>query len=413
MNIILLLKKIIYLFEFLPKMPDDKLSLKLFRNHMRKVIFNKNNLYFLDKCTNNSKINIQNNDKLNIMVVTHDFSNTGAPKVTLDLCKKLKEIYDANIYIVGPSYGDLKEEFDKYGNVFYISDLPVKKENFAELCNKFNLILVSSLSNEMMLSLYFCKSLIKTPVIWYTHEIHKKDFMLTRVGISISDLILCVSSLVEKSIKNIDKKAKTQLLMYGLDDIKMPTYSCNKEKVIFLCIGTLSKRKNQKLFAEAIKMIPEKLREKCKFYIIGSPIEKEDFVYEAELKTMTSSIKEVEYIPNIPQKKLFEYYNMSDCIVCTSVQDPLPIVVTHGFMFNKIPVISSVIGQALLCENNKNAIIFDNQKPDDLSKILSDIAENKEKYTAIAANSRDIYDKYFSMENFKESIKNILDKYLR
>lgn len=406
------LKKILYLLEFLPKMPDDVFQLKLFRNHMRKVIFNRDNLYFLDNCNNNNTINVQENNKPNIMVITHDFSNTGAPKVTLDLCKKLKEIYDANIYIVGPSNGDLKEEFDKYGNVFYISDLPSKKENFVEFCNKFNLILVSSLSNEIMLCLYVCRNFIKTPIIWYTHEIHKKDAMLPKLGIRVSDLILCVSPLVEKSIKNIDKNAKTQLLMYGFDDIIMPVYPCSKEKVIFLCIGTLNKRKNQKLFAQAIKMMPEKLREKCKFYIIGSPLQKEDFVYETELNIMTSGIKEVEYIPNIPQKELFEYYNMSDCIVCTSVQDPLPIVVTHGFMFSKISVISKAIGQALLCENNKNAIIFDNQKPQNLSKILSDIAENKEKYTAIAANSREIYDKYFSMQSFKKSIKNILDKYL-
>lgn len=155
-------------------MPDDVFQLKLFRNHMRKVIFNRDNLYFLDNCNNNNTINVQENNKPNIMVITHDFSNTGAPKVTLDLCKKLKEIYDANIYIVGPSNGDLKEEFDKYGNVFYISDLPSKKENFVEFCNKFNLILVSSLSNEIMLCLYVCRNFIKTPIIWYTHEIHKK-----------------------------------------------------------------------------------------------------------------------------------------------------------------------------------------------------------------------------------------------
>ena len=101
------LKKILYLLEFLPKMPDDVFQLKLFRNHMRKVIFNRDNLYFLDNCNNNNTINVQENNKPNIMVITHDFSNTGAPKVTLDLCKKLKEIYDANIYIVGPSNGDL------------------------------------------------------------------------------------------------------------------------------------------------------------------------------------------------------------------------------------------------------------------------------------------------------------------
>ena len=107
------LKKILYLLEFLPKMPDDVFQLKLFRNHMRKVIFNRDNLYFLDNCNNNNTINVQENNKPNIRVITHDFSNTGAPKVTLDLCKKLKEIYDANIYIVGPSNGDLKEEFDE------------------------------------------------------------------------------------------------------------------------------------------------------------------------------------------------------------------------------------------------------------------------------------------------------------
>ncbi len=407
-----LFRKIIYFINFLSKMPNDEFQLKLFRNHMRKVIFNKDNLYFLDTCNSNCAINVQKTDKPNIMVVTHDFSNTGAPKVTLDLCKKLREIYDANLYIIGPCYGALKDEFEKYGKVFYIADLPAKKDTFVSFCNKFDLILVSSLSAEIICCLEICKVQINTPLIWYTHEMHKQTDPLPETAIKVFDSILCVSPPVEKSIKSINKNAKTKLLMYGLDDIKIPACSVKKDKVVFLCIGTVNKRKNQKLFVQAIKLMPEKLREKCKFYIIGSPVQKEDFVYETELKTISSGIKEIEYVPNIPQRELFEYYNKSDCVVCTSVQDPLPIVVTHGFMFGKIPVISNVIGQALLCENNKNAVIFNYRNPAELSGILSDIAENKEKYEHIAKNSREIYDKYFSMESFKNSVKNILDKYL-
>lgn len=400
-------RKILYSISFLTKMPNDFFELSIFRNHMRKIIFNKENLYFWDNCNNNNKIQI-NSSKRNILVVTHDFSRTGAPKVALDLCKSLKEIYQAEICVVGPEYGKLQDDFVNQGfRTFYYSDLPKKKSSFVEFCNKFDLIIISSLAREFFYALDVCQN-IKTPIVWYTHEIHKKDDKFVKIALRNSIIILCGSPLTEQSIKNINKNAYTKLLMYG---IKEETISSLEEDiVIFICAGTIGKRKNQKTFVEAIKLMPDDLRQKSMFYIIGSPLQKEDFKYELELKNITKNFDNVKFIENIPQKELLEYYKKSDCLVCTSIQDPLPIVVTLCFMFGKIPIISNKIGQALLCENGKNAILFEPTNSQELSNLMSEIIKNKNKLKYIGVNSRDIYDKYFSMDSFKKNIKKYLDE---
>ncbi len=402
-------RKILYSISFLTKMPNDFFELNIFRNHMRKVVFNKENLYFLDNCNNNNKIDINQNKK-NILVVTHDFSRTGAPKVAFDLCKSLKDIYQAEICVVGPEYGKLQDDFVNQGfRTFYYSDLPKKKSSFVEFCNKFDLIIISSLAREFFYALDVCQN-IKTPIVWYTHEIHKKDDKFVKIALRNSKVTLCVSPLTDKSVKYIDKNANTRLLMYGLKEEDTTPYSQDEDKVVFICIGTIGKRKNQKTFVEAIKLMPDDLRQKSMFYVIGSPLQKEDFKYESELKSITKNIDNIEFIRNIPQNELFEYYRKSDCVVCTSIQDPLPIVVTHGFMFGKIPLISNRIGQALLCENGKNAILFEPTNPKELCGLMSEIVQDKEKFRKIGTNSRNIYDKYFSMDSFKKNLKKYLDE---
>lgn len=405
-----IIRKIAALINMYNSLPEDYSEMKLIRNfvktlasedyiHMVSAIYkNANDMSFIDMADNK------------ILFVTHELSRTGAPKVALETLKAIRSIYGVNPLVVSMKNGEMKQDYIKEGfEVHFINELPTKKKIFQDFCNKFKLIFVSSTAIDFM----YCVKDLKTPVIWYSHEIFKKKEDIKIISKFIKDfsIILCGSPLTQKCINDIDGKLNTKLLMYGLKEENYPVIQKDADKFIFIYPATITERKNQKILVEAVQLLPKEIKDKITVYIIGSPLNETDEYYTQILK-MAEGMNEIKIIPNIPLKELLEYYAKADCLICPSTQDPMPVIVTYAFMFKKLALISNKIGQALLTKNNENAVLFNPEDKTQLKNCIIDIVNNKEKYSVVAQNGRKIYDDYFSIEMFNQELKNSLDGYL-
>ena len=252
------------------------------------------------------------------------------------------------------------------------------------------------------------------PKIWWVHEdFFKKDAFRSHISI-IKDVASTVSEcwsgspVTLKGLNNICPTVKNHLVLYGTPDLKVESIA--HKKITFLFPATITERKGQDIFAKAIEMLPNNIREQAEFVFVGQNVDPK--LYK-ELKKFSEKYSTVALLPETDFDNLMKYYAESDCIVVPSRSDPMPMVATYGFMMKKLCIISNSIGTSLLVEKNKNCIVFENENAEQLANILQDIIENFEKYKPIAENGRKVYEKYFSLESFKENIKNRLDCYLK
>lgn len=354
-----------------------------------------------------------------ILLVIHELSRTGAPYAMLYLARALFDLHGVKPVIISPKEGSIRQEFEQEGFTVLFDPLLFNQQHYsAEACrfiSSFEQVIVTSLACFNFIR-YF-RGIAKHLTWW----IHETEVGFKSVASMTDDLSLLMTAcesiwlgsplcfpLAEQYITH----DKLHLLLYGCPDTVLPYSPHPAEKMVFTIAGSLEPRKGQDLFLDAIERLPETLRAKALFRIIGSSLPFEASVdFSKKLLAKAALIPEVEYLENMPSDKLLEFYAQTDVLVSTSCDDPMPIVMTQGLMFSKVCLCSSAIGHAKLIKNGKNGLIFDQQSADQLAEKMTWLLENPDKLTALGEAGRMLYEKHFLMSSFAHNVDSLIQHY--
>ena len=200
-------------------------------------------------------------------------------------------------------------------------------------------------------------------------------------------------------------RAKLRLLLYGCDDTATPHRPLENGKLVFSVIGSVEPRKGQDVFLNALGCLPDELRRKAVFRIIGSPLGFADSqAFYKKIQATAGRYPEVELIPDVPPDRLQALYSETDVVVSPSRDDPMPIVVTQGLMFSAVCLCSSAIGHAQLLEDGKSGLIFTTGSAEMLAEKMTWAILNPDALNSIGKAGRETYEKSFEMDGFMENI---------
>ena len=357
----------------------------------------------------------KSNEKSIVLFVTHDLDRNGAPYALLQMVCNMREFNDIQPVVLAPYDGVLREEFENSGcfvvvspKIFHAQE-DVLLRSLVSLCD---IVIVNTSACAQFVALYgnICKE-----CFWWVHE--TLEYFQTRIlaGISPADIekiktspvqMWCGSMCCSPLAKFFDKEVKE--LLYGLPDMLVSfDSSFRSEKVTFLLAGTFEERKGQLVLVDAIGTLPSLTRAKAKFYLIGSTmIAKEG--YERIVHERAKEFSEIEILPNMPVDNLMEYYKKSDVLVSASLDDPMPIVVTHGFMFGMPCIITDAIGQAGIVQSADGVDIVPAGDSQKLADALASFIEDTEKISRYAEKSRKLFDRNFSLPSFNAQLQKYL-----
>ena len=407
------IQKLGFLLNISSNLSTEKKYLKTLRNIVKESSkLNKTGEYGLPLFYSSELMNlilkerVQEKYQGKILLVSHEFSRTGAPMACLMLAKTIKKIFGEAPVVMGCSDGPFRQDFEDAGiKTFLIGELPFFKNDLKNFLDSFDLIIVNSVS-----FLFFdVINNVSVPVVWWNHEV------LDMKSVTILDMdkfllslkeVWFVSPLLEDFLKEHFPQVQRRFFPYGIPIEQLPERQIKRSELNFLLVGSIEKRKGIHIFIDAISALPEKMREKCSFKIIGKVMEQG---YYKKMLDRASGIKELDILPPVSHDELLQYYADCDVVVSSSIVDPFPIVITEGFMHSKLCLFPDAIGQALLVEDKKNAVLFKTGDAIDLKNKIEDIVLNFEKYQNIAKEGRKIYEDYFSMEKFSENVKNNVD----
>lgn len=343
------------------------------------------------------------------LLISNQMDFTGAPLVLYYAAHILKKNGYA-VTFISPMTGELadvvsKEEMDVLQDT-YMTKYNSELWSLAEICD---LIIINTI---LIKELIYGVGGIKTKCIWWIHESDERcgtvdDYNLVDsfpgnlkiygVGKRVIDTLERLESWKGKKVGN---------LLYGIPEEMKTGAERKTKKIIVLIVGSVYEVKGQDLLADAVKELPDEIRKKCEFWIIGKILNERYF--DTIFRSIESS-HNIIYKGEKTREEMREIYEQSSVLVCPSRRDSMPVVAVEAMMNRKICIVSDRTGTSHYIEDGINGFLFKNQDFHELSRKMQYVISNIELLEEVGKRARETYERYFSLESFEQNLLDILN----
>ena len=344
-----------------------------------------------------------------ILFISHD-SLLGGATIALQYAGKALKRNGYYVVFLLPSEGGITKELEQDRIDYIVDPTLLSGSEWVSLAVNFDIIFLSTLLTGNRLE--YLRQYDKR-VIWWIHEAsdyYRRINFDKRVFRNKNLQVLCGGGYAQKLLKEHFPEVNSKVLIYGVPDYRETISSIStttiEEKLIFLSVGTIEKRKGQDILCEAIKMLTDEEREKCTFWFVGKNIEED--IYKKIEKLQEKYSKCIVIIPPVSRNKLMDLYRKCTCVICSSREDPMPVFMTECMMEARIPICSENTGTAQLLIDGYNGLVYHNNSAAELSDKIRWIISHLHEVDKISINARKTYEKYFSMPVFEENLLKII-----
>lgn len=350
-----------------------------------------------------------------VLLISHELSLTGAPIALNHFAKVLIENGDCPV-VISPCDGGMKDEFIKDG-IPVITYNELYSQDFLEKYNvAFDLIVMNT-----VVTYRAAYALINSevPIIWWIHDSNAsyeiggfKDCLPANLPKFLK--IYCGGEYAKDALLKYYPNYKSEVLLYDVPDLVEKIDNNLKVDIgaregifTFTTIGMQDDRKGHDVFVEAIDFLDEEIIKKCQFVFIGRKYS--EAIWEKIEYICNKYPDNTKYIEEVTRDELIHVYEQSDCIVCCSKDDPMPIFVTEAMLMSTIVICSENTGSAKLIEKMNGGLIYKENSPELLMEKIQYVYEHNEDLDYIRKNARETYEKYFSEKVFKDNIIEIIE----
>ena len=361
----------------------------------------------------------QDPDKKRILLITHECSLTGAPIALQSLAESFKK-NDVQVVFFSPFDGPMVSELVKKHMPILIYSNLYGDQFLAQQAVKFDLVVLSTVvTYRAVTQLQNCD----IPVLWWIHD-SRASYEIGGFGKCLPpDIpehihIYCGGEYAQKQLLSFYPHYHTDILYYVSPDESdkaksYPAYPMKRklEKLAFTIIGQQDTRKGHDIFAKAITLLSDGERDLAQFYFIGGHLDEE--IQKAVDEVCELYPQQVTYIPQVNRQELFSVYAQSDCIVCSSRDDPMPIFVTEALMMSKTVICSEHTGWSPILERENCGLVYYGDEPEQLAEQIRYVLSHNQELAPMRKHAREIYLRYFSEQAFETQTQLLLTSVAR
>ena len=347
-----------------------------------------------------------------ILLMSHEFTFTGAPHSLLRICKiLLKNGYYVEVW--GPRYGDMVNVFEKIGaHVRIIPYEDLDRDYVSNIAMHFDLSIVNTvISHRYYL---FIKSYC--PAIWYIREATNLPDIcgsvpMREAALINADIVYCVSEYAQDFIKK--RYNKGVMVLHNCVEDEGSNLNCQRGAktgtVNFLQMGSITERKAFDVYVQAYNTLPPEYKEKSHLYLAGQLIESEKEFWGPLIEKVESD-PYATYIGEIKndEKKWRIMCDMS-VIIVASRDEACSLVALEGSMLSKPLILSENVGAKYIV-NEKSGWIVETGSIEKLHNAMKDAIDNADKLISMGNESRRMYEKYSDMSVYETEILTLVKK---
>ena len=350
----------------------------------------------------------------NLLLFSHDFTNTGAPIALLNLATVLMDL-GYFLCVVSSSRDLLFDDFRRAGIAVIIMPEIRKLEGsevtvrlLDEFLGEFDGAVVNTM---VMYPVIRRINKIEIPTLWWIHEADAywgDENLKKELPSELSDWIrvYCVGEYSQASMRKNGIPYPTQILHLGQKEIKIESdEQKDTEKIVFIVPAVICERKGQDILAKAVKKMPWDIRQQCEFWLVGLESDKE-ILYLIE--DVNSEIPVIRRFGPVTHERCLELSKKADFYLIPSRDDTLPLSAIECMMLSKVCLCSDATGVSMLMQDGRDGIVFASENEEALCDTLCYVVENSEQIKQLEPASYDLFKKHFSDEAFRENIAAIL-----
>jgi len=353
-----------------------------------------------------------------LVIATHNLNNEGAPGTLLELVVGLAARKLVDPYVVSPSDGPLRREYEKQGIGVFILDHLLRgvydRHTQAVAFDGLGM-LFKALGAEVVLAntlhTYWAVKGAKmggVPSIWAQHESEPWETYFDYLpqtlraaayeAFSDAYRVIYVAEATRRAWSPVETRRNFKLIRHAIppEKLALETARWSRERAreqlgvapdsyLLSVVGAVCRRKGQRDLAEAFLALPADLRSKTHVYIVGAIAEPD---YAAELKNLAAGSSRVLLTGHVEDP--FLYYAASDVSICTSRIESAPRVLLEA-MACALPIITTpVFGIPEIVEESVNALFYDPGNTSGLATAIERLLRDEALRSELACNSQKV-----------------------
>lgn len=334
----------------------------------------------------------------------------GGPSIALFHAAKTFKTQGYEVVYASMIDGALKDKLLKNDiPVIVDENMQIATMKEIEWVKSFSLIICNTLNFHVFLS----ERDSNIPIVWWLHDAR---FFYDGVNPEVMKKInpdnmkmVSVGPVPRKAIEEFLPDMPCEELLYGVADVEKKQECKSKDgKTRFITIGFLEDIKGQDLLVQAIEMLPEAIRSRTEFYVVGH----NKTLFGEKVQKESAKFQEIEFLGSVERDKIHELLDLSDVLICPSRQDSMPTVAAEAMMHSVPCIVSDVTGTAAYIHNKEDGFIIESENVETLASEIEWCVKNRNKLPYMGQKARKIYEKVFSMNAFEERLLEIVDEML-
>lgn len=347
-----------------------------------------------------------------VLLVSHELDLTGAPIAIQYMAESFIKLGKCPL-VVSPRDGLLK-------NILEQNDIPVTViqdiyysdfvKKISECCS---LVVVNTIIGFPLVKMLSCTQL---PILWWIHEANASysNELLAQLPEELESnvSIYAVGNYAKNILNHHRPKYLIKNLLYFVPDFSQhynnegnSSKFIKGDKKIFVSVGTIMYRKGQDILCDAIEKLTKDKINNSLFYFVGKQVSPE--IYNRITESISKFPNNIIYIESLEPDSLKQLYNVMDCLICCSRDDPMPIVITEALIKSKFVICSENTGSAEIINNYCGGLVYHNDSSAELSQCIENVIEEKIHINEYLINTRKIYEENFSEKIFLDNISSI------
>ena len=354
-------------------------------------------------------------NKKTALLVSHEFSFTGAPIALLSFAEVLLK-KGLQVVMISPDDRGLGRIAEERGIPAVVYEDLYRSDIVLEIVKLFDLVVANTAASAPVI----CRiDGTDSPVIWWIHE--AKTFYICSSArkmprsVKGNIHIYCVGKYAQRMLESRFSRYKTKQLIYCANDISLVDSGdvsdfkkCVVNKTVFACVGTIEYRKGQDILLKAIELLDEEIRDDCEFVFVG--VASNNNIKNSIVEMEKEYPKQIKYYEGLPPKELYEIYRMMDYIICASRDDPMPLVIAEAMTLCKPCICSCNTGSADIINKYDSGYVYEDDDPAKLAGLITKACTIKgEEYRRISGNARKGFEEEYSEKVFEKNVTEIID----
>jgi glycosyltransferase involved in cell wall biosynthesis len=347
-------------------------------------------------------------ERPSVLVVSHETTLTGAPIQLLHLVRWLHK-NNWNLLVAAPEPGPISESLLADGVPLVIHPELLEEpghEKLRELAGQFDVVLANSIVSWRAVRAAHAEN---KPAIWYLHETLVAVRLIRQIPelrptFELATLLVTPTRQTARIFEGITS-TPIEVLPYGIPDVADGTQNSNETCVNFITLASVEPRKGQDILIEAIKALPEQIRDAASFKIVGRPLEKPFF---EQVNSSAAGLGHVEFTGERTHAASLELLAGSDSLICPSRDETMPITILEAMSLGKVIITSDVGGIAEWARDEMNGLLVERENPQALARAIARCVTDKWLVAQLRAGARRTFEHHFTLEKFATGFGRLL-----